>query len=268
MLKEKEKLKLFYEASNIEEAIARQKSRIQWLEGGDKNTAYFHNSIKMRRNTKRIISLVRTDGSLTASEEEAKHEATSFYQGLLGTPASHGYPGIQELQKIISKSLHPDQIRGMDAIPTDQEIKDTMFSLHSNKAPGPDGYNAHFFQKTWDITGTAVIDAVKEFFICGELLTEINATLIALIPKVPNPSSMGEFRPIACCNTIYKCISKILAKRLQSTLPILVDQAQSAFIKGRQISDNILLAQDLMKDYHKSSGTARAAVKEIGRAHV
>ena len=78
---------------------------------------------------------------------------------------------------------------------------------------------------------------------------------------MPNPSSIGEFRPISCCNTIYKCISKIVAKRLQSTLPSLIDQAQSAFIKGRKISDNILLSQDFMRDYHKSNGSPRASAK-------
>ena len=53
MLCEKEKLKLYFDASRIEEDIARQKSRIQWLEGGDKNSKYFHNSIKQRRNIKK-----------------------------------------------------------------------------------------------------------------------------------------------------------------------------------------------------------------------
>ena len=240
---------------------ARQKSRNQWLDGSDKNSKYFHNSIKQRRNMKRIISLVRPDGSITEDEASAKNEAIRYYQGLLGTTASHSYPGILELRKFISISLPPDQAKDMDIIPSDLDIKAVMFSLHSNKAPGPDGYTAHFFKETWDITGPLVIRAIKEFFISGELLTETNATLIALIPKVPNPSSMGEFRPISCCNTIYKCISKILAKRIQSTLPSLVDHAQSAFIKGRKISDNILLAQDLMTGYHKTRGIPRASVK-------
>ena len=145
----------------------------------------------------------------------------------------------------------------LDSIPSVAEIKDTVFSLHSNKAPGPDGFNAHFFKETWTFTGPLVVQAIQEFFTSGEILTESNATIIALIPKVPNPSTVGDFRPISCCNTIYKCISKIISKRLQLILPDLVDRAQSAFIKGRKISDNILLAQDLMRDYHKMGGKPR-----------
>ena len=84
---------------------------------------------------------------------------------------------------------------------------------------------------------------------------------MALIPKIPNPTKMGDFRPISCCNTVYKCISKIIASRIQSVLPNLVDQAQSAFVKGRKISDNVLLAQDLLRDYHKPSGKPSVAAK-------
>ena len=120
--------------------------------------------------------------------------------------------------------MQPSQISDLEAIPSDNDIKNAIFSLHNNKALGPDGYNAYFFKETWDITGPSVIAAVREFFTSGEILRETNATLIALIPKVPNPSSMGEFRPISCCNTIYKCISKIIAKRIQSTLSYLIDQ--------------------------------------------
>ena len=136
-----------------------------------------------------------------------------------------------------------------------------MFSIHSTKAPSPDGFNAFFFKETWDVAGSLVIQAIKEFFVTGELLKETNATIISLIPKVPNPSKMGDFRPISCCNTIYKCIYKIIAPRLQMILPSMVDHAHSTFIKGRKISDNILLAQDLLRDYHKANGPHRVAAK-------
>jgi hypothetical protein len=89
----------------------------------------------------------------------------------------------------------------------------------------------------------------------------MNATSISLIPKVANPTRLTDFRPISCCNTVYKCIAKILAGRIKVVLPSLVGPYQTAFISRRRISDNILLSQELMKGYHKSTGPARCAMK-------
>ncbi|XP_063935557.1 uncharacterized protein LOC135147075 [Daucus carota subsp. sativus] len=88
-----------------------------------------------------------------------------------------------------------------------------------------------------------------------------NSTLIALIPKHTAADSMKDFRPISLCTMVYKCISKILASRLKKILPNLIDHAQSAFIPGRQISDNILLAQELFRGYSRDTGTPKCALK-------
>ena len=72
---------------------------------------------------------------------------------------------------------------------------------------------------------------------------------------------MQDFRPISLCTTVYKCISKILAARLKSIMPSIIDKCQTAFIPGRQISDNILLAQELFRGYGRSSGIPKCAIK-------
>jgi hypothetical protein len=77
-------------------------------------------------------------------------------------------------------------------------------------------------------------------FFSGRLLKQVNATTISLIPKVPNPSKVTEFRPISCCNTIYKCIAKLIANRIKGLLLNLVGPFHSTFVAGRNISDNIL----------------------------
>lgn len=171
------------------------------------------------------------------------------------------YSGSARVEQLITKKLTPDQSFAMIQDVTDIEIRDTFLSLNPHKAPGPDGYNASFFQKAWPIIGHDVIAAIKNFFRSGQLLRKVNATSVALVPKVPNPSKVGDFRPISCCNTIYKCIAKILSKRLQLALPSLIDPVQSGFVKGRRIADNIFLTQELMRGYHTSSSTPRCALK-------
>lgn len=78
---------------------------------------------------------------------------------------------------------------------------------------------------------------------------------------MPNPSNIGDFRPISCCNTTYKCISKIIASRLKGTLPYLISPTQAAFVPGRRIGDNILIAQELMRNYYRHAGPPRCTLK-------
>ena len=89
---------------------------------------------------------------------------------------------------------------------THEEIKRSMFSIDSTKVPGPDWFSSLFFKRAWSIIGSEVCDAMAYFFSTGCLLREIKCTILALVPKVPNPSSMHDYRTISCCNTIYKCI--------------------------------------------------------------
>ncbi|XP_010670560.3 uncharacterized protein LOC104887594 [Beta vulgaris subsp. vulgaris] len=80
----------------------------------------------------------------------------------------------------------------------------------------------------------------------GKLLKEVNATTITLIPKVKCPKTVVEFRPISCCNTLYKCITKVLCNRLRTILPDLILENQGGFMHGRYIAHNIMVIQDLM----------------------
>ncbi|KAK0607494.1 hypothetical protein LWI29_015785 [Acer saccharum] len=144
---------------------------------------------------------------------------------------------------------------------TNDEIHEVCFSLQPNKAPGLDGYNAHFFKKTWHIVGDDVINTIQEFFHSGLLLKKLNATIVALVPKVPNPSKMTDFRPISYCNTLYKIIAKIIANRIKPCLPDIISPSQSAFVAGRRIGDNILLVQEIMRNYHKDASLPKVALK-------
>jgi hypothetical protein len=133
--------------------------------------------------------------------------------------------------------------------------------LKNEKAPGPDGFPIEFFKESWSIVGAHVLAAIRNFFHSGRLLQSANAAITTLVPKMANPSKMGDFRPISYCNLIYKCITKILANRLVSCLDTLVSANQTAFIANQSIAENVFLAQEVMKDYHKADGQARCTLK-------
>ena len=118
------------------------------------------------------------------------------------------------------------------------------------KAPGPDGMNALLYQKFWHIVGNDVSSAVLDFLNSGIKIPEINYTHIVLIPKVKSLEKMTDFRPISLCNVIYKIISKVIANRLKTILPQLISPTQSAFVPGRLITDNVLLAYETLHAMH------------------
>ncbi|KAL2226590.1 UNVERIFIED_CONTAM: hypothetical protein Sindi_2017700 [Sesamum indicum] len=73
--------------------------------------------------------------------------------------------------------------------------------------------------------------------------------------------SVGDFRPISCCNVLYKIIAKLLVQRLSGVLDKIISPCQTAFITGRSIGDNIMLAQELFTGYNKLRVPPRCAMK-------
>ena len=133
---------------------------------------------------------------------------------------------------------------------TTNEIKETVFQMGPTKAPGPDVINALFYQKFWHIVGDDVVNAVLDFLNNGVMLPNLNHTNIVLIPKVKNPKKMSEFRPISLCNVIYKVISKVPANRLKQVLPDIISPTQSAFVPSRLITDNVIVAYEVLHSMH------------------
>ena len=89
----------------------------------------------------------------------------------------------------------------------------------------------------------------------------INITTLTLIPKINCPESVADFRPIACCNTIYKCITKLLSEKLNKILTDIVSDSQGAFVVSRIILHNVLICQDLVKLYNRKSSRPSCMMK-------
>ncbi|GAB2284026.1 hypothetical protein Dimus_039637 [Dionaea muscipula] len=248
-----------FRLAEAENSFLAQKAKIHYFKNCDRSSAFFHALIRKKACKSHIASVFKTDGTQTASINEVAEEFLVFFQQLLGvqqqaSPAS--WEPITEGRQISEAD------REILCQPvTDMEIKNALWSIGENKAPGPDGFTSAFYKKPWHIIGTELIMAVRDFFISGQLLREINHSTLVLIPKRPNASRVDEYRPIACCNVLYKIISKILAKRLEGVLGSIIDTAQTAFIRGRFMIENIYLVNELIRRYMRKRISPRCFFK-------
>ncbi|XP_010530574.2 PREDICTED: uncharacterized protein LOC104807150 isoform X3 [Tarenaya hassleriana] len=262
LAEEKEQRRQFMLLALAEEKFYKQRSRIKWLRLGDRNTAYFHKVTSTRNSQNQIHFLEDHQGNRLTSQTDIKDFAVSFYSQLLGiSDLTVQKPTVSWLRNLIR--FHDDErvIGVIDSIPSEEEIRGVVFGLPNNKAPGPDGFPKEFYTETWSIVGGAVTKAVREFFVTSTLLGQLNATSITLVPKKEGAKKLSDFRPISCCNTIYKVIATILTKRLRSVAQRLVSANQNAFLKGRLMVENVLLASEIIREYNRNSAHKSAMIK-------
>ena len=244
----------------LEDMALRQKARINWIKNGDDNTAFFNASIKERRASNTIYELQDDEGKWHNKADEIQTEIIQFYQKLQGTATNY----LQMIDRNIMRSgpqIDTYSAQFLIQEVSEEEIKKALFEMDDNKAPEVDGFNAFFFKNTWDIIKHDLLEVIKEFFNNNTIFPPYNCTAVTLIPKARNANRVGDYRPIACCTVIYKIISRVLAGRLQLVIGKVIDPAQSGFIPGRQMAENILLATELIKGYSRKNNSPRCMIK-------
>ena len=138
------------------------------------------------------------------------------------------------------------------------EIKGAIFDMNPFKVPGPDGFQALFYQRNWDLVGSKLIQLAKNALQGKELPQSLNDTHLVLIPNVENPQNVTQLWPIGLCNVL----TKVIVNWLKPILSKLVAPTQSSFVPGRQMSDNIIIVQEVLHTMRRKQGkTGLMAVK-------
>ena len=142
--------------------------------------------------------------------------------------------------------LSPVQQQELIASFSEDEVKAAIRGLNSKGAPGPDGIPVFFYLECWDVVGAEVMAMIEDFRVGRCNMDRLNKAYIILLPKVEGAELIKDFGPVSLSNSIYLIIVKVLANRLRLVLPTIISPYQSAFLPGRQMSDSIVMAEEIV----------------------
>ena len=128
----------------------------------------------------------------------------------------------------------------------EEEIELAVCDCRSEKSPRPDGLNFKFIKFFWELLKPDITRFLDEFHVNGIFPKGCNASFIALIPKVKDPQSLNEYKPLIGC--VYKIVAEILANKLKKVLTDIIDERQTAFIKGRHLLHGVLIANEVVEE--------------------
>ena len=225
----------------------RQCAKKHWATKGDRNTSFFHNAVQKRKRRNRIVSIKDTHGNNLFDPDDIAKEFVNYFRTIFRSSSTNND------RPSLDTTLPQDTNDFTYSIPDKHEIWEILKGIKKNASPGPDGFNVGFYLSAWSWIGDDVTNLVRNFYTTGIVPPHLNDTQIALIPKKLASHLPSDFRPISLCNVVYKIIAKSLANRLKGHLPDYIHPSQQAFIEGRRISNNIIVAQEIAHSFSLAS---------------
>ncbi|XP_074314673.1 uncharacterized protein LOC141649902 [Silene latifolia] len=248
----------YLQIKRAEMQILFQRAKVQHIQSGDLSTQYVYSKISARKVRNNIGSILDAACKICTGSHEVAQGFLDYYSSLLGS-STPVFPLPSHL--FLQDTVSPEQCGSLTQPVRVPEILDALKSIDRNKSPGMDGYSSGFFLDAWTVVGQDFKNAVLEFFQTCSMPKVANSTLLVLVPKMDTPLTVKDYRPIACCTTFYKVISKILANRLKQVLDSIVGPEQAAFVADRDIFDNTMLAHELVSKYGRAYLTPRCLLK-------
>ncbi|GJX20869.1 putative RNA-directed DNA polymerase [Tanacetum coccineum] len=220
----------------------KQKCRFRWAVEGDENSRFFHSSLR-NRYTKYSLKGIHINGTWVESPRDIKQADMDHYAARF----KESYGNRPLLESNLFRKLSTMDASFLKSDFTIEEVKEAVWDCPGSKAPGPDGFNFNFIKTYWEVIKPDFWYCIRHFGKTRVLKKGCNPSFTVLIPKKIDPISFLDYRPICLIGCVYKVISKLLASRLARVIDSVISPNQSTFIKGRQILDGCLVANEIIR---------------------
>ncbi|WJX43736.1 hypothetical protein P8452_30798 [Trifolium repens] len=225
-----------------------QRSRSRWMKEGDSNSRYFHVCINARQKSNNIIAL-RTPLGWREGPVEVRSAVVEFFKLHFDNVVWHR----PVFEGVVFTRITEDDNLMLRKIFGGEEIEAVVKSIDGSKSPGPDGFNFMFVKEFWRLLKYDIRILFDQFH-GNECIPQcLMSYFITLVPKVKSPQCLGDFRPISLLGCIYKLLAKVLAARLALVLDPIISKTQSAFLKGRQLVDGVVVVNEVIDSAKKNS---------------
>ena len=225
------------------------RSKVRWVELGEKPTKYFFNMEKKNYNKKVISELKRSDGKIFVYDQDIITDIQTFYENLYSSNIDHSSNAFIDFGRDLQFAKLPDEEKSnLDGEITLEECEKILNTFQNGKSPGDDGYTAEFYKQFFNLLGQDLVNGLNVAFDIGEMSVSQRRGVITLLPEEDaNLLFLSNWRPITLLNVDYKIASKVIAKRIEHVLPSLIHPDQTGFMKGRYIRQNITLINDTIQ---------------------
>lgn len=224
------------------------RSRVKWIEKGEKNTSFFLGLEKTRQSKKTITQLYDDNGNITNDQEKILLLEVNYYKNLY----SSTNPDTSEIKKYIEKVNCPKLSKSDSDLCggelTIDECTNAIFKMKLNRSPGLDGLNVEFYRAFWHELKTLIVPVFNYCYKMGELTNSQKIGAISLLYKKNDPLTLDNYRPITLLNYDLKLMAYALAQRLKNVLPKIIHSDQKGYVKNRYIGFNVRQIQDVI-DY-------------------
>jgi hypothetical protein len=193
-----------------------------------------------------IFSLKHGDSVIQGDEDLLQH-ATDFYKNLFGPVENRGVRLSEDVWNNEEKLDDTDR-ENLDRRFTVEEVKNVVDQIEKNKAAGPDGIPIEFYQVCWEIMKSDIMAVFDDLYDHKIDIARINYGIITLIPKGNDDDRIQKFRPICLLQVLFNIFTKTLTVRAAPVMEKLLSQCQTTFIKGRYITDGVMLLQEVLRE--------------------